>query len=144
MNLESLQIQVTSGLTAATRQWRRACESKLADHGVSEACTRPLLAISRLGDGVRQVNVAQGCGLESASIVRLIDQLCDAKLVNRGRDGGDRRASLLSLTVTGRTLATAVEAELARLRRHALRGIEASDLEATVRVITALRQVMPE
>jgi MarR family transcriptional regulator for hemolysin len=93
--------------------------------------------IGRLGEGVRQVQVAQAAGMESPSLVRLLDQLCHAGYVCRTEDAQDRRAKCLSLTDTGRELVQAVEAELVRLRHEVLEGIERSDLEATLRVLRA-------
>ena len=93
--------------------------------------------IGRLGEGVRQVTVAHAAGMESPSLVRLLDQLCHAGYVRRTEDALDRRAKCLSLTDTGRELVQAVEAELARLRREVLHGIAPADLEAALRVIRA-------
>ena len=76
MNPDTLQMRITGGVVAASRQWRRVCQTTLIDSGVTEACAGPLLMIARLGEGVRQVTVAQACGLESPSLVRLLDQLC--------------------------------------------------------------------
>ena len=93
--------------------------------------------IVRLGDGVHQVAVAQAAGLESPSLVRLLDQLRKAGLVCRSEDPLDRRAKALSLTAEGRTLAESIEAELVRLRREVLQGIDHADLEAALRVLRA-------
>ena len=93
--------------------------------------------IVRLGDGVHQVAVAQAAGLESPSLVRLLDQLCKAGLVCRSEDPLDRRAKALSLTAEGRSLAVAIEAELVRLRHDVLQGIDEADLQATLRVLRA-------
>ncbi|MNJ45813.1 Transcriptional regulator SlyA [compost metagenome] len=97
----------------------------------------PLLMIVRLGDGVHQVAVAQAAGLESPSLVRLLDQLCNAGFVCRSGDPVDRRAKALSLTPSGRVLAEAIEGELVRLRREVLQGIDEADLLATLRVLRA-------
>ncbi|MNJ61607.1 Transcriptional regulator SlyA [compost metagenome] len=93
--------------------------------------------IVRLGDGVHQVAVAQAAGLESPSLVRLLDQLCNAGFVCRRGDPVDRRAKALSLTPSGRVLAEAIEGELVRLRREVLQGIDEADLLATLRVLRA-------
>ncbi|WP_313738421.1 MarR family transcriptional regulator [Pseudomonas sp.] len=137
MNLDSLRLNVSSGMVVAARQWRRLCHSALTGYGISEACAMPLLMIVRLGDGVHQVAVAQAAGLEGPSLVRLLDQLCNAGLVRRSADPHDRRAKALSLTASGRTLAESIEQELARLRRAALKDIDQADLEATLRVLRA-------
>ena len=140
MNIDKLQLNISSGLVVASRHWRRICQATLANYGVSEACAVPLLLIVRLGDGVRQVTVAQAAGLESPSLVRLLDQLCAAGFVVRTEDPTDRRAKALSLTPSGRTLAESIEGELVRLRREVLKDIDPSDLEAALRVVRAFEE----
>ncbi|MCU7648421.1 MarR family winged helix-turn-helix transcriptional regulator [Pseudomonas piscis] len=130
-------MNISSGMVVAARHWRRICQNTLINFGVSEACAVPLLMIGRLGEGVRQVAVAQAAGMESPSLVRLLDQLCTAGYVCRSEDPHDRRAKCLSLTDSGRELVQAVEGELVRLRHEVLAGISAQDLEATLRVIQA-------
>ncbi len=137
MNLDALQLNISSGMVAASRHWRRICQATLVGYGISEACAVPLLMIVRLGDGVHQVAVAQAAGLESPSLVRLLDQLCSAGFVCRSEAPGDRRAKALSLTPRGRELAEAIEAELVRLRRQVLHDIPPADLEAALRVVRA-------
>lgn len=137
MTLDALHMKISSGMVVAARHWRRICHAALTGYGISEACAVPLLMIVRLGDGIHQVAVAQAAGLESPSLVRLLDQLCKAGLVCRSEDPLDRRAKALSLTAEGRQLAESIEDELVRLRRDVLRGIDQADLEATLRVIQA-------
>lgn len=137
MTLDALQMNVSSAMVVAGRHWRRICQAAVAGYGISEACAIPLLMIERLGDGVHQVAVAQAAGLESPSLVRLLDQLCHAGFVCRTEDPVDRRAKALSLTASGRALAEAIEAELVRLRREVLHNIDEADLLATLRVLRA-------
>ncbi len=140
MNLDALRLSISSGMVVATRHWRRICQSALVNYGISEACAVPLLMIARLGDGVRHVTVANAAGLEGPSLVRLLDQLCNAGFVCRTEDAADRRAKSLSLTESGRALASAIEGELMRLRREVLQDIEPADLEATLRVLRAFEE----
>ena len=144
MNLDALQLNISSGMVAASRHWRRICQATLGGYGISEACAVPLLMIVRLGDGVHQVAVANAAGLESPSLVRLLDQLCRAGLVCRSEDPLDRRAKALSLTAEGRVLAESIEGELVRLRRDILKGISQADLEASLRVIRAFEAAAQE
>jgi len=143
MTLDSLQMHITGGVVAASRQWRRVCQTTLINYGISEACAGPLLMIGRLGEGVRQVTVAQACGLESPSLVRLLDQLGKANLVQRTEDPTDRRAKGLSLTEEGRATANSIEDELIRLRRDVFSEIDPADLEATLRVFKAFAKASP-
>jgi len=86
---------------------------------------------------VHQVKVAQASGMESPSLVRLLDQLCNAGFVCRTEDIHDRRAKALSLTARGRELVQAVEEQLVRLRREVLADIEPDELETALRVLRA-------
>lgn len=140
MTRDALQQNISSGMVVASRHWRRMCQTTLADYGISEACAMPLLMIMRLGDGVHQVAVARAAGLESPSLVRLLDQLCKAGFVCRSEDPVDRRAKALSLTSKGRVVAEAIESELTRLRREVLKDIDEADLLAAQRVLRAFEQ----
>ncbi|MEO6680479.1 MAG: MarR family transcriptional regulator [Pseudomonas sp.] len=130
-------MNISSAMVVAARHWRKICQTTLVNYGISEACAVPLLMIGRLGEGVRQVTVAQAAGMESPSLVRLLDQLCNSGYVRRTEDAHDRRAKCLSLTDTGRELVQAVEVELVRLRHGVLEGIDQGDLEAALRVLRA-------
>ena len=135
--LDTLHMNISSAMVVASRHWRKVCQTTLVNFGISEACAVPLLMIGRLGEGVRQVTVAHAAGMESPSLVRLLDQLCQAGYVCRTEDPHDRRAKCLSLTDSGRVLVQAVEVELVRLRREVLQGSDPADLEAALRVIRA-------
>ncbi len=80
-----LQMQLSSGLLYAGRQWQRLADSRLGSYGISTACTMPLLMIGRSGGGIRQVALAQQLGMEGPSLVRLLDKLCASDLVRRER-----------------------------------------------------------
>ena len=140
MTLDALQLNISSGMVVAGRHWRRICQPAMAGYGISEACALPLVMIVRLGDGVHQVAVAHALGLESPSLVRLLDQLCNAGFVCRTEDPADRRAKALSLTSSGRVLAESIEGELVRLRREVMQGIDEADLLATLRVFRAFEE----
>ncbi|SDV08010.1 MarR family winged helix-turn-helix transcriptional regulator [Pseudomonas mucidolens] len=130
-------MNLSSSMVAGARNWRKICQATLMNYGISEACAVPLLMIGRLGDGVHQVKVAQASGMESPSLVRLLDQLCSAGYVCRAEDIHDRRAKALSLTARGRELVQAVEVQLVRLRHEVLAGIDVADLETALRVLRA-------
>lgn len=135
--LEQLQMNLSSSMVVGARNWRKICQTTLVSYGISEACAVPLLMIGRLGDGVHQVKVAQASGIESPSLVRLLDQLCSAGYVCRTEDSLDRRAKALSLTERGRELVQDVEKQLVRLRREVLAHLDPADLEAALRVLRA-------
>lgn len=99
-----------------------------------------MLFIRRLGQGVRQVELAEYVGLEGASLVRLLDQLCAAGLVVREVDASDRRANALRLTEAGETLAEKLEVELSQLRAKVFANIPREDFDAVLRVFETLNR----
>ena len=131
---------LTSHLLHAGRRWRRLAEAALADHGISEACAAPLVWLLRLGGGMRQVTLAYHVGIEGTSLVRLLDQLCEAGLVVRKEDPGDRRAKTLWLTREGEQLAERAERAIAGMRARVLADVNDADIEAALRVLEAIER----
>lgn len=136
--IDALRFAFTGQLMLAGRQWRQISQGALTTHSVSSAAAGPLLFIRRLGGGVRQVTLADYVGVEGATLVRLVDQLCAAGLVKREVDPNDRRANLLSLTEAGEATTTQIEEELRVLRAEVFADISAEDMAAALRVLESL------
>ncbi|CAN7388799.1 MarR family transcriptional regulator [Phenylobacterium sp. LjRoot219] len=125
----------TAGLLRLTRIYRREIDKALAAHGLSDARALPVLHIARLGEGVRQGVLAEELGVEGPSLVRILDQLCAAGLVERRDDPNDRRAKTLHLSDEGRALAAVVETSVDSFRRSLMGEISDADLSATLRTL---------
>ncbi|MCK2055518.1 MarR family transcriptional regulator [Methylobacterium sp. 37f] len=108
-------------------------------HGLSDATAVPLIMIGRLNGAPRQNALAEAIGIEGPSLVRLLDQLCEAGLAVRREDPTDRRAKVLSLTTAGTAVVARMEADLARLRAEIFSEVSTADLEASLRVFAALQ-----
>jgi MarR family transcriptional regulator, transcriptional regulator for hemolysin len=129
----------TADMVVSARLWRKLAREQVARHGVAEAGAAPLLWIGRLGGKVRQNVLADYCGMEGASLVRILDELQAQGLVVRVPDASDRRANLLDLTDAGQVKLKEIEAELAAFRLQAFEGIEAADIEAALKVFAAIK-----
>lgn len=129
-----LQMQLSSGLLQSGRQWQRLADTALGSHGISTACTMPLLMIGRSGGGIRQVTLAQQLGLEGPSLVRLLDKLSASGLVRRECDASDRRANLLWLTDEGQALVSELEQKLIGLRQDVFGALSMDELRAVLKV----------
>ena len=129
----------TSNLMVLSRAYRGAADKALADYGLSQATAWPVILAGRLGDGVRQGALAEALGVEGPSLVRVLDQLVAAGLMERREDPHDRRAKTLHLTEAGHALRAQVEEVLVELRRRLFRGVSEADLEACLRVFESLK-----
>ncbi len=136
--------EFTGILQPLGRAWRKAADRAVASYGLSEATAFPVFHIVRLGEGVRQNTLAEALGIEGASLVRLLDVLCAAGLLERREDPADRRARTLHLTGEGRKLAARAGAALDELRREIFKEVSPEDLEASLRVFHSLGKALSE
>ena len=132
------QSQIALGVIQLGRSYRRMVDRRLAEHHISDARALPVLHIARAGDGMRQRELAEIIGIEGPSLVRLLDQLCAAGLVERHPDPADGRAKTLHITQAGRQLAAVVEGVLQRLRDEVFAGVSDEDIVATLRTMSAM------
>jgi MarR family transcriptional regulator for hemolysin len=132
----------TGSLLRLARIYRREVNRALAEHDLSDARALPVLHIARSGGGMRQGHLAEELGVEGPSLVRILDQLCAAGLVERRDDPKDGRAKTLHLTPEGDALAVIVEDAVQGLRTKLLAGVSAEDLAATVRTFTAFETAL--
>jgi MarR family transcriptional regulator for hemolysin len=132
----------TSTLLRLARIYRREVNRALVEHGLSDARALPVLHIARSGGGMRQGHLAEELGVEGPSLVRILDQLCAAGLVQRRDDPKDGRAKTLHLTPEGDALAVIVEDAIQELRTRFLAKVSDEDLAATVRTFTAFEAAL--
>ena len=129
-------------LLPLARRWRAVADRAVAGFGLSDATGWVLLHVGRLGDGVRQTELAAALDIQSASLVRLIDQLEGTGLVERRVDGSDRRVNRVFLTAAGETSVVEIEQALRAIRQELFDGIADTDLAAANRMLALLDQRM--
>lgn len=131
-----MELMIT--MTQVSRAYKGVCDKLASRFGLTQAIAWPIVAISRLGDGVRPGVIADTVGIEPSSVVRLIDQLVASGLIERREDANDRRARLLFLTAEGRRKVAEIEAALVPLRRQLLQGLSEQELDVCMHVFKTL------
>lgn len=121
-------------LMPVARLWRQAADRALSGMGVSASSGWALVQVGRLGDDVRQTDLARELDVTAASLVRVLDQMVAADLVDRHPDEVDGRVSRVRLTARGREQVTAIEQVFTELRRDILRGVSEDDLATAIAV----------
>ncbi len=129
---------LTFSLGVLQRAYRAAADRTVAHLGVSQAAGWALLTIGRQGEGARQGVIADLLGIEGPTLIRTLDQLVGAGLVERRDDPADRRAKTLHLTAAGAAIQAGIEDALAGLRAELFQDIPAEDVRACLRVFSAL------
>ena len=126
------------------RRLRQAVDNELRAYGLTEATWRPLAYVGRLGEGVRQKELAAALGIEGPSLVRLLDGLEQRGLIERREQLGDRRARGIYLTPPGRELQRRVLRISESIQGRLLARVRASDLEACDRVFRIIERALDE
>jgi MarR family transcriptional regulator for hemolysin len=130
-------------VSQTSRLWRRAADRRLQPYGLTEATWLPLLQISRSETAMNQKDLAATLSLDNSSVVRLVDALEAAGLVER-REGQDRRAKTLALTPSGEETVSRVEQVAAELRDEAFAGLDPKDIVTAYRVLDHLCAVFSD
>lgn len=141
---ETLEQRFCLALLQASRAWRRVANTAAVDFGLSEATAYPIVMMSRLGEGLRQTALAEAMGVEGPSLVRLLDQLCAAGLVQRREDPSDKRAKTLHLTDKGRLVSDDLMARLEATRARVFDQCSADELLAGLRIFAAIERAADE
>jgi len=126
------------------RRLRQAVDAELRLLGLTEATWRPLVYMRRLGDGVRQKELATALSIEGPSLVRLLDSLERRGLIERREDENDRRARGIHLTRAGRELAVRAAKVGNAIQARLMSRVPPADLEACERVLETLEREIEE
>lgn len=119
-------------------------DQAMKPHGVTRAQWWALAQLTRYdpAGGMTQAELARLLGLGTVATGAMVDRLEAAGLVVRKVDAADRRINRVHVTARGSRLLERMVAVGRNLNRSVLGGISKADLEATDRVLTALRQRM--
>jgi DNA-binding MarR family transcriptional regulator len=107
--------------------------------GATKAQWRVLARLSRTGDAVRQIELAEALDIEPITLCRMIDRLEEAGLVERRRDEHDRRAWRIHLTPLAQPVLAKLEAMGRDFNADILAGVPAADRKAAERVLARVR-----
>lgn len=125
-------------LNEATQAWRLEIDRRLAPRGLSQATWRALFHLKRRGEGLTQRQLAENMGIEGPSLVRLIDHLERADLVERRAAPLDRRCNHLFLTDKGRELLNELLQIASVARAELLDGIDEEAIRTTLATLRHL------
>jgi MarR family transcriptional regulator, transcriptional regulator for hemolysin len=126
------------------KRLRQAVDSELGAYGLTEATWRPLAYVGRLGEGVRERELAAALGIEGPSLVRLLDSLERRGMIERREQKGDRRVRGINLTPPGRELQRRVLRIGDNIQQRLLSAAHPGDLEACERVFNIVERALEE
>ncbi|WP_334644488.1 MarR family winged helix-turn-helix transcriptional regulator [Klebsiella aerogenes] len=136
--MDNRQLNFSHLLYLTAHHWRLAVNRRLKNLGMSQASWVAVSAIARNKQPLSQSELAQELGVESATIVPLINRLVELELVERVKPDSDKRKRLLVATAKGMALFHQVKAVADDLREEILTAITPEEREQTHRVLEKL------
>ena len=126
-------------LVDVSRLLRRAFKQRLTGSSLTHAQARALVYIAR-NEGIRQVDLAELLEVQPITLVRLIDQLAGARLVERRADPRDRRAYQLYLTAKAAPQLAAIDRVAKTIRAAAMAGLTEKQSTAVMSALRTMRR----
>lgn len=117
-------------LMGVSRTWRNVLEVRLVELGLTDATWVPLFHLHDAGEPLSLKQLAQRVGLDSSTLVRVVDLLEARGWAVRATDAHDRRSKSLSLTAEGLHVVADVRAKLHQVESQLLQGMDASTVDA--------------
>ena len=136
-------------LSRAALSWRTVVDQHMAELGLTQTRWIALLHLKRVGEGCTQSALAANIGVEQSSMLRTVNQLLEAGLIERRASADDGRCRTLWLTDAGKALLVDVEQLAFKGRQQLLAGLDTQqrqqfhDLLAHI-IINAHTVLMPE
>lgn len=138
MSTKSLRESFGLRFFMMARRWQRALDSHLAMAGLTDATWRPLVQLEDSGGGITQKDLAARVGVDTSSLVRVLDILEGDGLIERRRDQSDGRANLLYLTQAGVVREAGIRNLLRDAEKIALANLSDEDVETLMVSLEAL------
>ncbi len=121
------------------RHWRSILDKRLRPLGLSQAKWRALLHLSKSKNGLTQTDLAAHIGIETPTLVRLLDRLQKDGWVKRCESPSDRRCKVVRLTAKAAKVIRHISKTAQDLRDELFSGVSRKDLVAVVRVLSKIK-----
>lgn len=133
-----LKRQLVAQLVETSRLLRNYIDQRAKGRGTTRAQWIVLFRL-RQQEGLSQVDLADVLELQPISLVRLLDRLVEAKLLERKPDPADRRANRLFLTAKGRQLVDDLDSLRDDIATGVLSDMPKTAIESTLETLIAMK-----
>jgi len=121
------------------RMTRTYADQKAAQFGMSYAQWAVLARLAR-SEGLKQSELAEVLDIQPITLTRLVDRLCDNRLIERRADPTDRRAKRLFLTPAARPVVDRLHDLAEELTATIFKGIDPASVALMVSQLTVAKE----
>lgn len=125
-------------LHRAAALWRTRLDERLRPWGMTQATWRTLWLLRNEEGSYNQSELAARLGIETPTLVGIIDRMEAKDLVRREPDSRDRRQKRIGITAAGLALAAEIEGEVAAVRAELLAGVSRPELQAGIGLLEGI------
>ena len=108
--------------------WRARLDERLRPWKMTQATWRTLWVLRLAEERYNQRSLATRLGIETPTMVHIVDRMESLGLLVREPDSRDRRQKFIAITEAGLKLAAEIEGEVLAVREEMLRGIPDNEL----------------
>ncbi|KQS96611.1 MULTISPECIES: MarR family transcriptional regulator [unclassified Rhizobium] len=129
--------QLFDALSSVNRKLRALFDARVKERGLTLSRARALFALSKR-DGLNQRELAEELGIETPTIVRLLDGMEKQGFIERRIEASDRRAKQIHMTERGRGIADEIDKLACEIRQQVLDGVDAKDKATALQVVSMM------
>lgn len=130
----------TQILHESARSWKQALELRLKKSGLSQSGWLTVAAVVQATEPLSQTELSRILGVQTATMVPMIDRLIKAGLIERLASEQDRRVNYITSTKEGRELFKKIQKQASILREEIVEGIGERDLKIATEVLARIQK----
>ncbi|MDW5318070.1 MarR family transcriptional regulator [Rhizobium sp. PL01] len=129
--------ELFDALASVNRKLRALFDARVKERGLTLSRARALFALSKR-DGLNQRELADELGIETPTIVRLLDGMEKQGFIERRVEATDRRAKQIHMTARGRDIAGEIDKLACEIREQVLGGVDNKDKAIALQVVSLM------
>jgi MarR family transcriptional regulator for hemolysin len=138
----TLGMRFSVALHHTARIWKTGLDRRLKFLGLSQAAWMAIAMIAKAEQPLSQTELANAVGVETPTMVPMLDRLVRDGLVERLPSPTDRRIKLVALTANGRTVYDKLHAEANAYRQEVLARLDPKALKQATELLEQLRDTL--
>lgn len=112
--------------------WRTRVDERLRPWGMTHASWRILRVLTVSGQRLNQTSLAREIGVETPTLVGLLDRMEKMQWVRREPDPDDRRVKIVEVTTQGIEICKKLESEVEAVRQQMLCNLSKEEVRAGI------------
>ncbi len=138
-DLTDYQTELGQTIGDISRAWRYQMNQRLKPFGLNLSTRQVLLQLHRHPEGLMQRDLARKLGIESPTLVRLLDILEEKEWIQRTASSADKRRKYAVLTPKANEQLKIIEKLSKELRAEMMQGLSINEIESSTQVMRRMK-----